>query len=80
MAHGLQVPTTYNFLTIVFRVVLQSYFKIVTARMKQSTLQEHKEAAMLCEEGMTIVEVRSALLMPQSTKHVALGKTQSKIG
>jgi hypothetical protein len=33
-AHGLQVPTTYNFLTIVFKLSLQSYFKIVTTGMK----------------------------------------------
>jgi hypothetical protein len=61
LAHGVQVPTIDNFLTIVFRAGLQSYFKIATVGMKQSTLQQHKEAAMLCEEGMTTVEVRSAL-------------------
>ncbi len=33
LAHGLQIPTTYNFLTIVFRANLQSYFRIVVARM-----------------------------------------------
>ncbi len=32
---------------------------------------------MLCEEGMTITETRSALLIPQSPKHVALAKTQN---
>jgi hypothetical protein len=47
-----------------FRVDLQSYLKIATARMKWSTLQEHKEMAMLCEEGMTILEIRSALSKP----------------
>jgi hypothetical protein len=35
---------------------------------------------MLCEEGMTIVEVRNALLVPQSVKQVVLAKTQSNIG
>ncbi len=39
LAHGLQVPTTNNFLTIVFRASLQSNFKIATIGMKQSTLQ-----------------------------------------
>jgi hypothetical protein len=34
LAHGLQLPTTNNFLTIVFRVGLQSYFIIATIRMK----------------------------------------------
>jgi hypothetical protein len=57
-----------NFLTIVFRVGLQSYFRIATARMKRSTLQQHKEGVMLFEKGMTIIEARSALLIPHSTK------------
>jgi hypothetical protein len=52
LAHGLQVPTTNNFLTIVFRAGLQSYLKIAIIWMKQSTLQ-HKEVVMLCEEDMT---------------------------
>jgi hypothetical protein len=38
LAHGLQVPTKDNFLTIVFRACLQSYLKIATTRMKRSTL------------------------------------------
>jgi len=63
LTHGLQVPTTYNFLTIMFKASLQSYLRIATIGMKWSTLQ-HKEAEMLCEEGMTITETRSALLVP----------------
>jgi hypothetical protein len=35
---------------------------------------------MLCEEGMIIVEARSALSIPQSTKQTTLMKTQSNIG
>ncbi len=38
LAHGLQVPTTYSFLNIMFRMGLQSYFIITTIRMKRSTL------------------------------------------
>ncbi len=68
LAHGLWVLAIDNFLTIVFKANLQSYFKIVTSGMKQSTLQQHKEARILCEEGMNIVEARSALSVPQSTK------------
>jgi hypothetical protein len=34
LAHGLQVPTIDNFLTTVFRVGLQSYFRFVIAWMK----------------------------------------------
>ncbi len=60
LAHGLQVPTIDNFLTTMFRTSLQSYLKITIARMKWSTLQQHKEPTMLCEEGVTIAEARSA--------------------
>ncbi len=34
LVHGLQVPTTNVFITTVFRMDLQSYFKIATTRMK----------------------------------------------
>jgi len=34
--------------------------------MRWSTLQQHKEATTLCEEGMNTVEL-NALLIPQST-------------
>ncbi len=37
-----------SFLAIVFRMGLQSYLIIVTIGMKWSTLQQHKEATMLC--------------------------------
>ncbi len=49
LVHGLQVPIIDSFLTTMFRVSLQSYIRITTTEMKQSTLQQHKEAAMLCE-------------------------------
>jgi len=32
--------------------------------MKRSTSQQHKEATMLCEEGMTISETRNELSIP----------------
>ncbi len=80
LVHGLQVPTTNNFLIIVFIVGLQSYLRIVTSRMKRSTLQQHKEAVMLWEKNMTIAKARSAFSIPQSTKQIAPMKTQSNIG
>jgi len=48
----------------VFKAGLQSYFRIPTTGMKQSTLKQNKKATMLCEKGMTIVETRSALSVP----------------
>ncbi len=38
LGHGLQVLTTNHFLTIVFRLGVQSYLGITIARMKWSTL------------------------------------------
>jgi NADH pyrophosphatase NudC (nudix superfamily) len=35
---------------------------------------------MLSEKGMTIVEVRNALSVPQNTKQVSPPKTQNNIG
>jgi len=35
---------------------------------------------MVYEEGMTTIELRSALSIPQSTKHATPTKTQSNIG
>jgi hypothetical protein len=64
LAHGLQILPKDSLLTIVFRVGLQSYLKIVILKMKRSTLQQHKEVVMLCEKNMTTTEVRSALLVP----------------
>jgi hypothetical protein len=44
--------------------------------MKWSTLQ-HKEVAMLCEEGMTIAKARCALSIPHNIKHVILVKIKN---
>jgi hypothetical protein len=46
-----------------FKTGVQSYLKIMTTWMKWSTLQQHKEVEMLCEENMTTIEARSALLV-----------------
>jgi hypothetical protein len=35
---------------------------------------------MFCEESTTIIEARSALSIPQSTKQSTLAKTQNNIG
>jgi hypothetical protein len=39
------------------------------------TLQQHKEAIMLCEEEMIIIEARNAFLVPQITKQATPLKT-----
>jgi hypothetical protein len=47
-----------------FRAGLQSYLRIATIGMKQLTLQQHKEVAMLCDERMIIIEASSAFSIP----------------
>ncbi len=42
--------------------------QIVSWLLKWSTLQQHREATMLCEEITTIVKARNALSIPHSTK------------
>ncbi len=79
MVHGLQMPTTYNFLIVVFKTSLQSYLKIATTGMKWLTFQHHKEATMLCEEGMTTTKARNALSIPHNIKQATPPKTQSNI-
>jgi hypothetical protein len=39
LTHGSQLPTTNNFLTIVFRACLKLCFRNMIERMKKSTLQ-----------------------------------------
>jgi hypothetical protein len=48
--------------------------------MKRPTLQQHKEAAILCEKNMITTKARSALSIPQNTKQATLAKTQNNIG
>lgn len=71
LARGLQTSMTNNYLTIVFWVGLQSYLRLTTIRMKWKTLQLHKEVAMLCEKGMTLIEAQNALSVPQINKIIA---------
>jgi hypothetical protein len=51
---------------------------IAPARMKRTMLQLHKEVALLCEEGMTLVEGQSALSVPHISKFVITVKHYTK--
>jgi len=68
MAHGLQVRTIDNFLTIVFKMGCIHTLELQLHGWNGSTFQHHKEAAMLCEEGMTTPKTRNALLVLHNTK------------
>jgi hypothetical protein len=72
LAHGLQTLTTNIFLTTMFWARLQLYLSIAIARMKWIMLQLHKEAILLCEEGMTPPETQNALLVLQIFKSTTM--------
>jgi hypothetical protein len=64
LANSLKHKTTHNFLTIVFKSGLQPYQHVATTSMKRKTLQEQKEVALVCEEGIFEVEAINNLLVP----------------
>jgi hypothetical protein len=51
LANSLQHKTIDNFLTIIFKTRLQPYLCVAIVGMKKKTIQQHKEAALVCEKG-----------------------------
>ncbi len=74
LINSLQQKTIDSFLTIIFRSKLQPYLCVVIKGMKKETLQQHKEVALVCEEGIFEVKVISNLLVPQSNRVVLVQK------
>ncbi len=64
LANSFKHKTTHNFLTTVFKSGLQPYQHVTTTSMKRKTLQEQKEVALVCEEGVFEVEAINNLLVP----------------
>jgi hypothetical protein len=64
LANSLQHKTTNSFLTIVFKSRLQPYLHVAIESMKKETLQQHKEAALVCEIGIFEIEAISNMLVP----------------
>jgi hypothetical protein len=64
LANNLQHKTTDNFLTIIFRFGLQPYLRVATIGMKKKTMQHHKEASLVCEEGICKIKALSYLSVP----------------
>jgi hypothetical protein len=46
--------------------------------MKRGTLHQHKEVALVCEEGISEVEAVSNLLVPQISKTIFRNLRQSQ--
>jgi hypothetical protein len=55
--------TMDNFLTTIFKSKLQPYLHVAIACMKKNTLQQHKEASLVCEDGISKVEAINNLLI-----------------
>jgi hypothetical protein len=64
LANSLQHKATNSLLTIIFRFGLQPYLCVAITNMKRKTLQQHKEATLVCEEGISKVEAINNLLVP----------------
>lgn len=69
LANNLHTPIT-NILMIMFISRLPSYLCIITIGMKMVTLQQHKDLALLCEEGILEFEIQSFLLIFQVSKTI----------
>ncbi len=41
-----------SFMTTIFKFGLQPYLRVAIAGMKRETLKQHKEATLVCEEGI----------------------------
>ncbi len=50
LANNLEHKTIDSFMTTLFRSGLQPYLCVAIASMKRKTLQQHKEATLVCEE------------------------------
>ncbi len=76
LANRLQQKTTSSFLNIIFRFGLQPYLHVARVAMKSEKLQQHKEVALVCEEGIFDVKAISNMLVPQSSKTILVQKPQ----
>ncbi len=69
LANNLQHNIRNSLLTIVFRTRLQPYLHVTTS-MKRKTLQQYKEAILVCEEGIFEEKAIINLLAPHNSKMV----------
>jgi hypothetical protein len=66
-----------SFLTIFFIFGLQPYMCVATTSMKRETLHQHKEATLVCEEGIFEVEAIKNLSIPHNNKTILVYKPQN---
>jgi len=64
LANSLQHKTTNSFLITIFKFGLQPYMRVAITYMNRETLQQHKEAPLVCEEGIFEIKAISNVLVP----------------
>jgi hypothetical protein len=73
LVNSLQVRTIDVFFTIVFKVGLLPYLRLIITSMKRNTLINHKEAIVICEEsGHVSLSYNVLLTTPQANIVVKL--------
>ncbi len=74
LANNLQHKIINSFLTTIFRIGLQPYMCVAIIGMKEKTLKQHNEVALVCEKIISEVEAINNMLVPQSSETVSAQK------
>jgi hypothetical protein len=83
LANSLHHKTIDSLLTIIFRSGLQPYLHVGIVGMKRETLQQHKEAILVCEERIFYIKTINNMSIPYNGKIILVQKPQivlEKIG
>jgi hypothetical protein len=65
------VKVTNVFLTTIFKIGLQPYFRLATSCMTRDILIKHKEAIVICEESGPVITNYNVLITQLESKLVA---------
>jgi hypothetical protein len=76
LVNSFQHRTIDSFLTIVFIFGLHPHLCVATTSMKRKTLQQHKEAILVCEKRIFEVEVIIFLSILHNNKTILTLKPQ----
>ncbi len=78
LANSLQHKTIDSFLTVIFISELQPHLCVTTTGMKRETLQQHKEATLIYEEGISEVKAINNLSIPQNSSKTSNNPKENK--
>jgi hypothetical protein len=71
LANCLQVKAANVFLTTIFRVGLQPYFKLATSSMTKDTFIKYKETTVICNKTKPVITNYNVLMIQLKSKLVA---------